>query len=391
MDNGHGDHSRNGLQTAMNVDDTSIVQNNHSESFVKHLEEATERILRSCIGDVNGPGRFSPSEAGDGLRFHADEDAKEFVEAHTRFEQFLNQAKLTYSQQHPEKVLAARMRDMRRAMERKDKLIRSHHDNITKWSDVLRNGTPSAPASSSKQPNSNEPTSASTSSRQPRQPSGSEPPSRPTPTPSRMHGTPDIPTQRSTPLSSSNNLSGPSQPAQASFQPQPPPPYQSYQNTQPQANYPQQPQTNMNYRHQMPLQHQRPQGTPSSVYGRPQMPVGYQGTPPQVQPVGGGVGYQPGAPQGQPGMGAYGGPRGGVSPLAAMLQQPGPHSMQSLRTGSPNIPSPASYGQSISPRMAATWRQGAPGQQMPGLQQGYLPDDGSGMYQQPHMQGPPGQ
>ena len=125
------------------------------------------------------------------------------------------------------------------------------------------------------------------------------------------------------------------------------------------------------------------------------MPVGYQGPPPQGQPIGAGVGYQVGATQAQPGVGSYGAPRGGVSPLAAMLQQPGPHSMQGIRSGSPNIPSPVAYGQNISPRMAATWRQNAPGQQLPGMQPGgYLPDDGNAintMYQQPHMQGPPGQ
>jgi hypothetical protein len=268
-------------------------------------------------------------------------------------------------------------------------VISRHHQNLSRWHSILQNGIPSP-----------EPVSASDATVVP---SGNRAPivesvSRATTAPRQSPALAADPVRApATPLV---NIASPA----ASVPPQPQVSYQapaqlsppSYPHSTappfPQQGNPGQPGMPMYHRQAGPGGQQlRPQGVPTPPYGMTR--------PGQAMSN---VGYQ-NQPQ-QPGMG-YGTPRPGVSPLSAMLQ-PGANPMlqqmqqQQQRVPSPSVPSPGAYGQSVSPRMAAQWRQNVPQMMQPGLQpppygaEGYSTEDVAGTYQQqmhPGSGGPPGQ
>ena len=59
------------------------------------------------MGDTAASARFSPADSLEAVRYHADEDIKELIAAHSRFEQLFCKARLIHSHRHPEKVLEA--------------------------------------------------------------------------------------------------------------------------------------------------------------------------------------------------------------------------------------------------------------------------------------------
>ncbi|OQV25236.1 hypothetical protein BV898_00922 [Hypsibius exemplaris] len=331
---------------------------NEQADHASGLEAVVERILKNVMGDTAESPRFTPADTLDAVRVHADEDIKDLIAAHVRFEQLFCKARLIYSHRHPEKVLDSRIADMKRALVRKEALIDKHHKNLTRWQSILQNGIP-APAEVVADP------APPSNVRQP---------------------APATPVPRLSPAAVTESTRAPSTTPIVAV-PSPavslPPPLQQQQQQQLQQQPSYQPQPAVSPYPGAGIQQQAfptgPGGMPS--YSRPQQR-------PQGMPNPAGMGYgmgrppQPGMgvyqPQQQPtsqqsmGMGGYGGaqrPGGvGVSPLTTMLQPGGgglSNSMiQQMRGSSPNIGgggtgSPGMmYGQNVSPRMAAggQWR-----------------------------------
>lgn len=57
------------------------------------------------MADTVDTVRFTPADTLDVARVAAEEDVKDLIAAHGRFEQLFSRTRLIYSHQHPEKVL----------------------------------------------------------------------------------------------------------------------------------------------------------------------------------------------------------------------------------------------------------------------------------------------
>ncbi|XP_055327638.1 translation initiation factor IF-2-like [Paramacrobiotus metropolitanus] len=301
--------------------------------FVKRLHQVSERIFANVLGDISESPSFAPSESLEGVRHNADQDIRDLIDAHAHLDQFFARKRLIYTQQHPEKVLQSYIAEMKKAVARKEHLIRRHHTNLSRWTTVLKNEPPPSTSVEERPVSTPQPPDSPAKRQEIPRPA---PPLSAAPQPS-----PAAPTFPSQPTGAAG-LYGSSAPSpQPYVQPAPPPMYHRPQHRQPGAGY-------MN---------------------RGQIPPG---------------GFSQGF-SGQP------------SSLSAILQSapsPGPLMGQTrpMRSQSPSVPSPASYGAVPSPRVP--WRASAPPGAVAAPSMGYGAEDpgaaGDMGYYQQHSQGMPG-
>ena len=103
-----------------------------NRSLVQEFEESLQKCLSPLTEEDDLPSR-DPEDGGRDM----EDKMCQFTEVAKKLETYFLQKRLALHQHKPEMILREESLEMRQELQRKDVLIRNHHEKLDKWKEQL--------------------------------------------------------------------------------------------------------------------------------------------------------------------------------------------------------------------------------------------------------------